>query len=138
MSEVTVYEAPHLRVARALRGKGYQIGYFGVRTDEPDSRIVSVLVPREPVERSFLWMRWKQRQPGLYVGDLWLDNPPRKATPDQHWVLEVQGRDYLEELTAVSRELSDAIGASVEVKLLWEHPGLEREPRRGGGSGGAF
>ena len=114
-------------VAKILREKGYDIADpICIRKEEPDKDVVGILKPRNPIQKSFLGIKWNKKQRALYIGTLWLENQPRGARFDENWVLEVYGRDQIPELTEVVGELSRKYQINVQTRLVAEEPCVEK------------
>jgi len=124
--KVSYHESLIYAIAKTLKDKGYQIADCGgMEVSEPQHDVLGILKPRDSVEKSFLGFKWYRKQRALYLGNLWIDNQARGASP-QNWVLEVYGRDNIPKLTELARELSEPTEASVQVILDSEQERLER------------
>jgi len=120
------YHENSVAVAKTLKDRGYDIASStGLRQSEPDRDVVGILKPREPVQKSFLGVRWNSQQRALYIGTLWLENQARGAKLNENWVLEVYGRAYVPELTELVKELSEPHQAQVQIRLNAEKPRVE-------------
>jgi len=123
---VTYYENPTLAVVKLLRERGYEIAdCIGMRTHMPDRDAVGILKPRPPVEKKFLFFHRKVKQRALFIGVLWLDNKLRGAKIDKTWILEVYGREYVQELTELAKELEKTHSKDIHVVLEVEKTELE-------------
>ena len=132
-------ESPTFAIARILRAKGYLIAnpfsqIFGVapygrRVSEPPHDGLGILEPRNPIQRSFLGLKWNKAQRALYIGTLWVDNDEDDeaigAKHNENWVLEVYGRENVSKLTELIKELPKPENVSVQVRLTRETPLVE-------------
>ncbi len=123
---VSSYKSPAYEIARKLRQMGYEIAdCIGMRQNEPDRDSVGILQLRDPVQKSFLGIKYNKKQRALYLGTLWLDNPPRKAKEDEKWILDVYGKENISQLTDVVKKLSESYSIKFQVELKTENPKLE-------------
>lgn len=126
---VSYYESPAYMVVRSLRKKGYEIANtIGIRENEPDQGAIGILKPKHPVEKGFWVFRRKVKQRALFIGTLWFDNEARGARPDKRWVLEVYGREHVQELMKLAKELAKTYAMDIHVVLRRERPELETYP----------
>ena len=127
--KVSYYESPTYAIARTLREKGYEIADGrGRRQTEPKHSVVGILKPRDPIQKSFLGIKWNKGQKALYLGTLWLNSQLMGARSDENWVLEVYGRENVPELTKLVEELSEPSSTRVQVTLGREQPKVETYP----------
>jgi len=123
---VSYYESPVFAVAKFLRERGYEIAdCIGMRTYTPNRAGIGILKPKPPVERRFLFFRLKVEQRALFIGVLWFDNKPRGAKLDKTWILEVNGREYVQELIELAKELAKIHSKDIRVVLKQENSKLE-------------
>ena len=114
-------------LAKSLRQIGYEIADpLGMRLSDPRYDVIGILKPREPLQKSFLKIKYKEDQRALFIGTLWLNNLSRGVTENKKWILEVYGRDNVRELTDLVREFSEPCGVEVDVNLTQEHSALEK------------
>ena len=122
---VTYYESPAYEVARILREKGYRIADItGEECYEPDEDVIGILkggrrAPGGPIFGTLFGKR------GLFIGRIFFNNKPRGAEVGKRWVLEVYGREYVEELRELAEELSSRYGVDIDVRLKSECPRVE-------------
>ena len=125
---VSYYESPVYGVAKHLRARGYKIAdYLGVRVREPDKRAIGILKPRPPVvKRSFFFRRKMLEQRALFLGTLWFTE--RGADPEKLWILNVYGRENIQEMTELAEKLSQEFSIDIRVVLDKERTELEPSP----------
>jgi len=110
---VSYYESPVYGVAKYLRAKGYEIAdCLGIRVREPSKNVIGILKPRPPVVR-FFFFRVKQR--ALFLGVLWFTK--RGATPEKLWILDVYGRENIQEMTELTEKLSQEFSVDIRLNL---------------------
>lgn len=61
----------------------------------------------------------------VFLGVIWFDNEPRRATPKQ-WVFEVYGSKYLNLATKLAEKLADTFAVKITVILVSNNPEYER------------
>ena len=62
-NKVSYYETPAYKIAEYLKSKNYIIGNScGWRVEEPDPDAITILKPRDPIQKNFLGIKWKQKQ----------------------------------------------------------------------------
>ena len=131
-SRVTVHEHPAQEIARLIQGEGYSL------TDSLCQRIKDPkeflnqdeigIFSKVPVKISKLNLlerlleRVGIRKEGSVIGMLWLDNLNfgRNAKIDEHWYLEVNGREYIQELKDLVERISKPYDVKVTVFLVRE------------------
>lgn len=79
--------------------------------------------PRDLPERYFFGLLRRPARMRL-VAVIWTDNAYRKATP-KRWVVETSGREDLERVTKIVKELAKQFNARALVQLLSDRPSYE-------------
>jgi len=113
-AKVSYYESLVYEIARILKSKGYEIANFsGVKVSNPEDHDgVGILKPS--CKKGFLG--WKKR--GKHLGNLLLKNSAKGTSEKSKWILRVNGRENIQELTdLVNNELSDIADANIEIRL---------------------
>jgi hypothetical protein len=119
-------ESPLYKIAQSLKDKGYILASnTGVREKEVyDRNCIGILKPRKPIIKKFLGIKIPIHQRALYIADLWLKNEAREAGYS-NWVLDINGRENVNELTELVKELSEPTKAKVKIRLKSEESKLE-------------
>src|SRR3989338_2453806 len=126
-NKVTYYETPAYKIAEYLKSKSYIIGNScGRRVEEPDPDAITILKPRDPIPKNFLGIKWKQKQYAFDLGTLWISNQARNAVSNSKWVLEANGRENIEELIILMKDLSKPFHVNIEIQLVSEGSQYER------------
>jgi len=88
---VHVNISPTYDIAHELKNQGYLItNMIGKIVDEPEFNVLGILDPRVLKERNLLDKLTCGHEKALYLGTIWVNNPPRGADED-NWVVEVYG-----------------------------------------------
>lgn len=124
---ISYYENPAYKLERDLLDKGYEIANLnGVRESKLNHCVFGILKPRRDIiKKSFLGFKSNKKQRALFLGRVWLSDQDFGAKPDKRWVLEVYGRQNIEELTGLIKELSEPSGVDVQVRLGSEESKFE-------------
>ena len=90
---ISSFESPVYKIAEGLREEGYKIaGHMGVKQKNSTHNMVGILKEREPIQKSFLGIKYNANQKAFLLGTLWINNEERNADEDSKWVLEVYGQ----------------------------------------------
>jgi hypothetical protein len=123
---VNSFDNPVHGLANGLRQEGYDIaGRSKVRQKNPDPNMINILEDRNPVQGSFLGIKYNKMQRALHIGTIWLNDKENGAIEDKKWVLKVNGSKYKSKLTEVVQKLAAPYNVEVEVTLSDNKPGRE-------------
>lgn len=119
--KVEVSEAIRVQVASDLVKRGYFLGdKGGWREDGIDSDAIGIQKFKGNVRGGLL---------GLFnvptydfIGVLFLDDESKKTALNKNWLLEVYGRDNLQELGEVAKYLANQYSVPIKVSLESEQP----------------
>lgn len=115
------------KIVNELKGKGYKIANcIGIAELPADKTHVGILKSRKPTERKILSGLLKFRKRALFIGVLWLNNKARGAEVDKRWILEVYGKEDVEELTEVVKRIAEHYNVDIVINLESDRPRLER------------
>jgi len=115
------------KIVNELKGKGYKIANcLGIAELPTDKTHIGILKSRISTKRRIPKGLLKFRTRALFIGTLWLNNEARGAKVDKQWILEVYGKEHLEELTEVVKKIAKRYKVNVVVNLEDNKPHFER------------
>lgn len=87
---------------------------------------VGLLVINKPIIREYLFglIKITKKFRRSLVGVIWLENRYRKANY-KNWVLEVHGKEYLEQLKSLAQKMSFAFKVKISIRLISDHAQTE-------------
>jgi hypothetical protein len=111
------------KVAKGLREQGYEIaGHGRIRRENPLTNFIGILKETEPIQKSFLGIKYNKKQKALLVGKLWLNHEGREASEEKEWLLEIYGKKYLPKLKKIVTGFSNNCDVNLRVKLEKNKP----------------
>lgn len=130
MANVVNNESVGWKVARLLRGQGYDVASIErirqIPWPEPFIEMdlgydsIGILEDRSPISIYGIMVR-KRR--AMYIGELWLNNEYRRAKANERWVLHVFGAEKFDKLDDVVRQIAREQKVALNTVLadLWPH-----------------
>ncbi len=124
-SRVSYNEATSIKVGRLLLAKGFCpascMGESLVALAHSDS--VGILYKDPGLKtRSFFFGLIKKEPRRVFIGTIWF----RYHNADEkNWVLEVQGRQYVEMLAHLAEEIASVCNVKIDLRLTQEQPEVE-------------
>lgn len=111
-------------IAKFSEGKGYALGNFDGSIIEPrvSSGVMSILEPR-PSEKK-IW-KIEKKQKAINMGRLWFNS--RGAEESKKWIIEVFGRENIEKMEELARELFGEY--SIPISIVLKRETLKMETR---------
>ena len=125
---------PVFKLAASCLNRGYTLARTGMAIDHEelsaDSLTSSVgLLFDNPnqatMSRRFLGLIGPRKLRRVHLGDIWVSNEHRGASPATRWIFEVYGEDNLRRAEQLAKELSAEHRVKIEVKLIQAAPRLE-------------
>jgi hypothetical protein len=114
-------------LAEGLREEGYvPAGRLGIANPKQlDPNMVGILKDRDPVQGSFLGIKYNKMQKALHLGTILINSKEEGAIEDKKWILKINKSKYTSKLTEVVQKLAAPYNVEVEVKLSDNKPGRE-------------
>ena len=123
---ITYHEPASHKVAEKIQEQGYLISDNWGNTsishlDDLSDWCLSILKAREgTLTRRFLCFEWEKPLKPIYMADLILQNEYKGAKENSRWVLEVYGRDNIQELTDLVGKIAREESVNLHVELNQE------------------
>ncbi|MFQ5532025.1 MAG: hypothetical protein ACE5ES_05410 [Candidatus Nanoarchaeia archaeon] len=117
------------KLAKHLQNSGYEIAdpFSGKRVESPseldDDKSMGILTVARPRLLGVIPIPFVTAYG--YPGDLWIDNPIRRATPNERWVFDVYGKENEQNLLRLGRQLAKPYGVEVGIGLVYDKQRFE-------------
>lgn len=125
-------EEVYIKVGRHLLKKGFDLATNGRKALSEEEALgtktldagVGILYrdPNNKPKRLFGFITWRPRS--IYLGTLWINNSARGGS-SHLWILETQGRQYLELVKQLAEEIASTFNVEIRVDFQCEKPTTE-------------
>ncbi len=117
-ANITYQEKMEVYIAKILKKKGYRIASSsGKEISHTPEKWLGILCPEKTIQKKFLFFNVTKSLPADYIGKFTIES--------QAIFLEVYGREYIQKLMDITKEISISYKGKLHIQLKSEKPLLE-------------